>query len=83
MDVEHNSDALMQVALNVTRILYRDRDFVFHDPYIRTHILAKILCIKRSIGLPETDNEQILLNHIARLEMWLRKMIRSSVDAVT
>jgi len=74
MDVEHDHEALMQSALAVTSILYRDSAVVLRDPRIRSFLRPKLVRIVRAIGLPETDEEQILLNSIGRLVWRLREM---------
>jgi len=66
----------MRSALDITRILYRDGAVVLRDPRVRIHLLPKLINIKRSIGIPETDNEQLLLNNVARLERLVRAMNR-------
>ena len=76
MDTEHNSEDLIQTALTVTHILYRDSEIVLRDPRIRSILLPKLVNIVRAIGLPETDNEQLLLNNVARLVWQIRQMNR-------
>ena len=66
------SDELIQAAMTVTRILYRDGHIVLRDPVVRSHVLKKIARIKRSIGEPQTEDERALLTNIANIQRLAR-----------